>query len=229
VSLYLCWPERDLLTLGPLIELVWDCLINDMVDTYDARRGQGCTRTLLVLDEIFRSGMKKLPEYATTVCGRNLNSLVSPVPIAAGTPLVFNFEAARFEAQTVREERLQLIPKPSIPRVRQEWMMKAYPPSSYFNTIYNLSQTKATYAKQQSIMVDVGFLDFWSAAERHSFIITSGIISRAQSFPDTLCLLSVMRNQSEQGDIKLFLSDDFINKSHQCYVFDLHFYAPCIH
>src|SRR5512132_3053677 len=23
-SLYLCWPERDLLTLGPLIELVWD-------------------------------------------------------------------------------------------------------------------------------------------------------------------------------------------------------------
>jgi hypothetical protein len=33
----------------------------------------------------------------------------------------------------------------------------------------------------------------------------------------------------EQGDIKLFLSDDFINKSHQCYVFDLHFYAPCIH
>ena len=77
VSLYLCWPERDLLTLGPLIELVWDCLINDMVDTYDARKGQGCTRTLLVLDEIFRSGMKKLPEYATTVCGRNISILLS--------------------------------------------------------------------------------------------------------------------------------------------------------
>src|SRR5512147_1162777 len=70
VSLYLCWAERDLLTLGPLIELVWDCLINDMVDTYDALKGQGCTRTLLVLDEIFRSGMKKLPEYATTVISR---------------------------------------------------------------------------------------------------------------------------------------------------------------
>ena len=55
VSLYLCWPERDLLTLGPRIELVWDCLINDMVDTYDSQKGQGCARTLIVLDEIFRS------------------------------------------------------------------------------------------------------------------------------------------------------------------------------
>jgi len=32
------------------------------------------------------------------------------------TPFVFNFEAARFEAQTVQEERLQLIPKTSIER-----------------------------------------------------------------------------------------------------------------
>jgi type IV secretion system protein VirD4 len=47
VSLYLCWPERDLLTLGPLIELVWDCLINDMVDTYDARKGQAARAPFL--------------------------------------------------------------------------------------------------------------------------------------------------------------------------------------
>jgi type IV secretory pathway TraG/TraD family ATPase VirD4 len=77
VSLYLCWPERDVLTLSPLIELVWDCLINDMVDAYDAAKGEGCSRTLLVLDEIFRSGMRKLPEYATTVCGRNISILLS--------------------------------------------------------------------------------------------------------------------------------------------------------
>jgi type IV secretory pathway TraG/TraD family ATPase VirD4 len=76
-SLYLCWPERDLLTLSPLIELVWDCLINDMVDAFDKLKGEGCARTLLVLDEIFRSGMKKLPEYATTVCGRNISILLS--------------------------------------------------------------------------------------------------------------------------------------------------------
>jgi type IV secretion system protein VirD4 len=77
ISLYLCWPEKDLLTLAPLIELVWDCLINDMVDAYDAGKGDGCARTLIVLDEIFRSGMRKLPEYATTVCGRNISILLS--------------------------------------------------------------------------------------------------------------------------------------------------------
>jgi type IV secretory pathway TraG/TraD family ATPase VirD4 len=77
ISLYLCWPEKDLLTLGPLIELIWDCLINDMVDTYDELKGQGCSRSMLVLDEIFRSGMHKLPEYATTVCGRNISILLS--------------------------------------------------------------------------------------------------------------------------------------------------------
>jgi type IV secretion system protein VirD4 len=77
ISLYLSWPEKDLLTLGPLIELIWDCLISNMVDTYDALKGVGCTRTMLVLDEIFRSGMRKLPEYATTVCGRNISILLS--------------------------------------------------------------------------------------------------------------------------------------------------------
>jgi type IV secretion system protein VirD4 len=77
ISLYLAWPEKDLLTLGPLIELVWDCLINEMIDTYDSLKGDGCSRTMLVLDEIFRSGMRKLPEYATTVCGRNISILLS--------------------------------------------------------------------------------------------------------------------------------------------------------
>jgi type IV secretory pathway TraG/TraD family ATPase VirD4 len=77
ISLYLAWPEKDLLTLGPLIELIWDCLINDMVNTYDELKGQGCSRTMLVLDEIFRSGMNKLPEYATTVAGRNISILLS--------------------------------------------------------------------------------------------------------------------------------------------------------
>jgi transglutaminase-like putative cysteine protease len=36
--------------------------------------------------------------------------------VKSPTPFVFNFEAARFDAQTVQEERLQLIPKTSIER-----------------------------------------------------------------------------------------------------------------
>lgn len=77
ISLYLCWPEKDLLSMSSLIQLVWDSLVNDMIDTYDTLRGEGCFRTLLVLDEIFRSGMPKLPDYATTVCGRNISILLS--------------------------------------------------------------------------------------------------------------------------------------------------------
>jgi type IV secretory pathway TraG/TraD family ATPase VirD4 len=48
-----------------------------MIDAYDELKGIGCSRTLLVLDEIFRSGMRKLPEYATTVCGRNISIILS--------------------------------------------------------------------------------------------------------------------------------------------------------
>jgi type IV secretory pathway TraG/TraD family ATPase VirD4 len=73
ISLFLCWPEKDLLALGPLIELMWDSLVNGMVDAYDALRGVGCYRTLLILDEIFRTGMKNLPQYVTTVCGRDMS------------------------------------------------------------------------------------------------------------------------------------------------------------
>ena len=36
--------------------------------------------------------------------------------VKSPTPFVFNFEAARFDAQTVQKERLQMIPKTSIER-----------------------------------------------------------------------------------------------------------------
>jgi type IV secretory pathway TraG/TraD family ATPase VirD4 len=77
LSVFLCWPEKDLLALSPLIELVWDSLVNGMVAAYDALRGVGCSRTLLILDEIFRTGMKKLPEYSTTICGRDISILLT--------------------------------------------------------------------------------------------------------------------------------------------------------
>jgi type IV secretory pathway TraG/TraD family ATPase VirD4 len=44
-----------------------------MTHAYDTLLGEGCSPTLLVLDEIFRSGMKKLPEYAR----RNISILLS--------------------------------------------------------------------------------------------------------------------------------------------------------
>ena len=77
ISVYFHWPEKDLLSLSPLIQLMWDSIINGMIDAYDTMKGEGCYPVLVVLDEIFRTGMPKLPEYSTTVCGRNISLLTT--------------------------------------------------------------------------------------------------------------------------------------------------------
>jgi len=55
-----------------------------MLGYYDdpAVQGKGCQRVLCVLDEIFRIGLPKLPEYTTTVSGRNISFLISCQSIA---------------------------------------------------------------------------------------------------------------------------------------------------
>jgi len=84
ISVYLSWPEEHILSLAPLIQLVWDSLINGMLGYYDHPdvQGKGCRRVLCVLDEIFRTGLPKLPEYTTTVSGRNISFLISSQSIA---------------------------------------------------------------------------------------------------------------------------------------------------
>ena len=84
LSVYFFWPEEHVLALAPLIRLVWDALINGMLGFYDSPKvqGKGCQRVLCVLDEIFRTGLPKLPEYTTTVSGRNISFLISAQSIA---------------------------------------------------------------------------------------------------------------------------------------------------
>jgi type IV secretory pathway TraG/TraD family ATPase VirD4 len=53
ISVYLYWPEKHLLTLSPLIQLVWNSLLDGMIDYYDSVRGKGCSPVLAFLDEIF--------------------------------------------------------------------------------------------------------------------------------------------------------------------------------
>jgi type IV secretion system protein VirD4 len=77
ITVYLHWPEKDLLSLSPLIQLIWNTLLDGMIDAYDNVQGEGCQPVVAVLDEIFRTGMPKLPKYATTVCGRNISLLVT--------------------------------------------------------------------------------------------------------------------------------------------------------
>jgi len=76
VTVYLRWPEADLLSLSPLVRLIWESLIYDLITAYDQRLGKNCKPVLLLMDEAGRSAIPNLPEYASTVCGRGISLMV---------------------------------------------------------------------------------------------------------------------------------------------------------
>jgi len=73
VTIYLRWPERDLLALSPLVRLIWDSLIGELITCYDARAGTGCQPVLLLVDEAGRAPIPTLADHATTVVGRGIS------------------------------------------------------------------------------------------------------------------------------------------------------------
>jgi type IV secretion system protein VirD4 len=73
VTVYLRWPERDLLALSPLVRLLWGSLIDEMITAYDIAGGKDCKPVLLLIDEAGRTAIPSLAEYATTVVGRGIS------------------------------------------------------------------------------------------------------------------------------------------------------------
>jgi len=73
VSVYLRWPERDLLALSPLVRLLWGSLIDELITTYDTTAGRGCQPVLLLIDEAGRTAIPTLADHATTVVGRGIS------------------------------------------------------------------------------------------------------------------------------------------------------------
>jgi type IV secretion system protein VirD4 len=73
VTVYLRWPERDLLALAPLIRLVWKSLIDELTYTYDNCHGHNCRPVLLLVDEAGRTAIPTLAEASTTVNGRGIS------------------------------------------------------------------------------------------------------------------------------------------------------------
>jgi type IV secretion system protein VirD4 len=73
VSVYLRWPERDLLSLSPLVRLLWGSLIDELITTYDAAQGKKCHPVLLLIDEAGRTAIPSLSDHATTVVGRGIS------------------------------------------------------------------------------------------------------------------------------------------------------------
>jgi type IV secretion system protein VirD4 len=99
ITVYLHWPEKDLLLLSPLIQLIWNSLLDGMIDAYDNVLGEGCQPVVAFLDEIFRTGMPMLPKYATTVCGRNISLLVTTQCKAQMDAEYGQFKAKELKAQ----------------------------------------------------------------------------------------------------------------------------------
>jgi type IV secretion system protein VirD4 len=76
-TIYLRWPERDLLALSPLVRLLWGSLIDELLATYDRAQGENCRPVLLLLDEAGRTAIPSLSEHATTVVGRGISLWVA--------------------------------------------------------------------------------------------------------------------------------------------------------
>jgi type IV secretion system protein VirD4 len=77
ISVYLRLTERDMRGLKPLLKLVWETLLGELVAHYDRAGGVGCNPVLLLLDEAARFAVPSLPEYAATVPGRGLSLWVA--------------------------------------------------------------------------------------------------------------------------------------------------------
>jgi type IV secretion system protein VirD4 len=73
VSVYIRLSERDLVALGPLVRLLWDSLLGELITTYDLRGGKGCSPLLLLVDEAGRTAIPSLAKHSTTVVGRGIN------------------------------------------------------------------------------------------------------------------------------------------------------------
>ncbi len=72
VTVYLRWPERNLLALSPLVRLLWGTLIDELITTYDNAAGKQCKPVLLIVDEAGRTAIPTLADHATTVVGRGI-------------------------------------------------------------------------------------------------------------------------------------------------------------
>jgi type IV secretory pathway TraG/TraD family ATPase VirD4 len=82
ITVYLRLPEAELLALSPVVRLIFQTLIHDLITTYDKRPGRtakekGCHPVLLLLDEAGRVKIPQLYDYATTVVGRQMSLWVA--------------------------------------------------------------------------------------------------------------------------------------------------------
>jgi type IV secretion system protein VirD4 len=97
ITVYFQWAEKDLLSLAPMVHLIWTSLMDSMIDYYDSVKGKGCRPLLAVLDEIGRTGLPNLPHYSTTVAGRKISLVV-----VVQSPAYFEANYGVYQAKVLR-------------------------------------------------------------------------------------------------------------------------------
>ncbi len=98
VSVYVIVPESDLLALSPLVRLIWTSLVDGMTDHFDLAKRKNCKEVLLLLDELGRTNIPKVSEWASTVAGRKMS-----IWAAIQSPSQLDDNYGRDRANTLRD------------------------------------------------------------------------------------------------------------------------------
>jgi len=85
VTVYLRWPERNLEALVPLVRLVWDTLLGELIEWWAAATPAArakATPVLCLVDEAARTPIPAIPEYMATVAGYGISVWVAVQSLA---------------------------------------------------------------------------------------------------------------------------------------------------
>ena len=104
VTVYLCFPEKDLLSKAPVIRLVLESILSEMIDYFDNTKGQNCRETLVELDEAGTVGLPSLPQYVSTVRSRRITIWASYQDNAQ-----IESTYGRYKARTIRNNMINKI------------------------------------------------------------------------------------------------------------------------
>jgi len=101
VTVYLRWPERNLEALVPLVRLVWDTLLGELIEWWAAAapaERQKAWPVLCLVDEAARTPIPALPAFMSTAAGYGISIWVAVQSLAQ---LETNYGPAR--AVTIRD------------------------------------------------------------------------------------------------------------------------------
>jgi type IV secretory pathway TraG/TraD family ATPase VirD4 len=103
-TVYLCFPEKDLLSKAPVIRLVLESILSEMIATYDTTNGRNCQPTLAILDEAGTVGLPSLPQYVSTVRSRGIS-----IWLAYQDNSQIESLYGRYKARTIRNNMLSKV------------------------------------------------------------------------------------------------------------------------